>query len=85
MAWSTFPEMAYQREPYWLGGASSVRLTFLTTTLTTAEHLCTPSYTTPGLPSSLITPSARAYGSQARFHPLRIRHAVRIACSEPPR
>jgi hypothetical protein len=30
-------------------------------------------------------PAARAYGSQLRFHPLRIRRAARIACSEPPR
>lgn len=30
-------------------------------------------------------PAARAYGSQLQFHPLRIRRAARIACSEPPR
>ena len=27
----------------------------------------------------------RAHGSQLGFHPLRIRRAARIACSEPPR
>jgi hypothetical protein len=63
----------------------SARTTFLTTTLTTAEHLHTPSYITPGPPSWLVTPSARAYGSRVRFHPLRIRRAVRIACSQPSR
>ena len=31
----------------------------------------------------LVTPSAHAYGSRVRFHPLHIRHAVRIGCSEP--
>src|SRR5271166_1120083 len=35
------------------------------------------------LVSCLVVPSACAYGSRVRFHPLRIRHAVHIACSEP--
>jgi hypothetical protein len=42
-------------------------------------------YITQALPSFLVMPAARAYGSQLRFHPLRIRRAARIACSEPPR
>ncbi|BBZ38862.1 hypothetical protein MCNS_19250 [Mycobacterium conspicuum] len=31
------------------------------------------------------SPAARAHGSQLGFHPLRIRRAVRFACSEPQR
>jgi hypothetical protein len=57
--------------------------TVLTTTMTTVTLPDTSTYTTRGLVSCLVTPSARAYGSQGRFHPPNIRHAVRIACSEP--
>jgi hypothetical protein len=34
----------------------------------------TSTYTTIEFVSCLVTPPARAYGSQVRFHPLRIRH-----------
>jgi hypothetical protein len=37
------------------------------------------------LVSCLVTPPARAYGLQGRFHPLRIRHAGHIGCSGPSR
>jgi hypothetical protein len=53
--------------------------------MTTAGLPDTLNYATVELASCLVTPSARAYGSQVRFHPLRIRHAVHIACSEPSR
>src|ERR1700736_133143 len=43
----------------------------------------TSTCTTIDLVSCLVAPSARVYGSRVRFHPLRIRHAVHIACSEP--
>ena len=33
--------------------------------------------------SYLVTPSARAYGSQVRFYPLPIRHAVRLRALNP--
>ncbi|MCW2651042.1 MAG: hypothetical protein JWR32_2018 [Mycobacterium sp.] len=59
--------------------------TVLTTTATTVGLPDTFTYTTIELLSRLVTPSARAYGSQVRFHPLCIRQAVRIACSEPSR
>ena len=49
------------------------------------RHPHTPGCITQGLSSCLVMPSARAYGSQVQFHPLRIRRAARIACSEPQR
>ena len=39
------------------------RLERATTFLMTAKHPCTPSYITFGLPSCMVTPSARDYGS----------------------
>jgi hypothetical protein len=59
--------------------------TLLTTTMTTVPLPDTSSYATVEVVSCLVTPSARAYGSRVRFHTLRIRHGVRIACSEPSR
>jgi hypothetical protein len=57
----------------------------LTTTMTTVGPPDTSTNTTIELVSCLVAPSARAYGSEVRFHPLRIRHAVHIACSEASR
>jgi hypothetical protein len=53
--------------------------------MTTVGLPDTLTYATVELASCLDTPSARVYGSRVRFHPLRIRHGVRIACSEPSR
>jgi hypothetical protein len=53
--------------------------------MTTVGLPDTSTYTPIDLLSPLITPPARAYGSQVRFHPPNIRHAVWIACSEPSR
>ena len=70
----------------WSAAVSHRELTtVLTTTMTTVGLPDTSTYTTPELVSCLVTSSARAYGSRGRFHPLRIRHAVQIACSEPSR
>ncbi|MDT5354826.1 MAG: hypothetical protein QOJ56_3358 [Mycobacterium sp.] len=56
----------------------------LTTVLTTTTVALpdTSTYTTVELASCLVTPPARAYGSQVHY-PLRIRRAARIAWSEP--
>jgi len=59
--------------------------TVLTTTMTTVGLPDTFTYAAGELVSCLIVSSARAYGSRGRFHPLRIRHAVQLACSEPSR
>src|SRR6267378_2185590 len=59
--------------------------TVLTTTMTTVGLPDTSTDTARELASCLLAQSACAYGSRVRFHPLRIRHAARTACSEPSR
>jgi hypothetical protein len=53
--------------------------------MTTFRLPDTLNYTTVEFTSCRVTPSARAYGSEVRFHPRCIRHAGRSACSEPSR
>ncbi len=51
--------------------------------MTTVGLPDTSTYTPIELVSCLVVTAVCAYGSRVRFHPLRIRHAVHIACSEP--
>ena len=65
--------------------ANGAQTTFLMTTLTTAGHPHTPSYITQGLPSCLVTVSARAYGSEGLgFGSLRARPTVALGNASDP-
>jgi hypothetical protein len=69
----------------WEGRPFTPRSLTTVQTMTAIGLSDTSTSKTMGFVSCLFAPAARVYGSRVSFHTLRIRHGVRIACSEPSR